>query len=80
MARARGRRQRGDGVMIYEASLRGVISDVLIGEFADCEVSTGAARTGVRFSPDLLGAMLARFQDFGLELVELRLRSDPDRV
>jgi hypothetical protein len=63
--------------VIYEASLRGVISDVLAGEFDNCAISTANATTTVRFSPESLRQVLARIQDFGLVLIDLRLRSDP---
>lgn len=63
--------------MVYEASVRGEMSGVLSAAFTGCEVATGRGITTVRFSPDGLRDVLDRIQDFGLELIDLRLRTEP---
>jgi len=61
-------------VTVYEASVRGEMSDVLGAAFVDCVITVGAGTTTVRFRPEALRDVLDRFQDFGLDLIELRLR------
>jgi hypothetical protein len=63
--------------MMYEASVRGEMSDVLGAAFADCVIAAGQGVTTVRFNPDSLHEVLERFQDFGLDLIELRLCDAP---
>ncbi len=58
---------------VYEASVRGEMSDVLRAAFTDCVIVAGRGITTVRFRPEALRDVLDRFQDFGLDLIELRL-------
>ena len=58
---------------VYEASVRGEMSDVLGAAFTDCVIAVGTGTTTVRFRPEALRDVLDRFQDFGLDLIELRL-------
>ena len=69
-------------VMVYEASVRGEMSSVLRAAFADCEVAPAHGTTGIRFVPPLLHEVLDRIQEFGLDLLDLRLCHDrgPDAV
>ena len=62
--------------MIYEASVRGEMSSALRVAFTGCEVAAGGGMTAVRFSPDKLRDVLDRIQDFGLVLIDLRLRTE----
>ena len=67
--------------MMYEASVRGEMSDVLGAAFTECVIATGHGTTAVQFHPEALREVLDRFQDFGLDLIDLRLcdvpRGDP---
>ena len=63
--------------MMYEASVRGEMSDVLGAAFADCVIAAGHGTTMIRFRPEALREVLDRFQDFGLDLIDLRLCDVP---
>ena len=63
--------------MVYEASVRGEMSDVLGAAFTECVIAAGHGITTVRFPPDTLRVVLDRIQDFGLDLIDLRLCEDP---
>jgi len=63
--------------MMYEASVRGEMSDVLGAAFTECVIATGHGTTAVRFHPEALREVLDRFQDFGLDLIDLRLCDFP---
>jgi hypothetical protein len=65
-------------MMVYEASVRGEMSDVLVAAFADCAIAAGHGTTAVRFRPEALRDVLDRFQDFGLDLIDLRLCEVPN--
>jgi hypothetical protein len=67
-------------VMIYEASVRGEMSDVLGAAFTECLIAAGHGTTIVRFRPEALREVLDRFQDFGLDLIDLRLCEVPSGV
>ena len=63
--------------MAYEASVRGEMSDVLAAAFADCVIVVVEGTTTVRFHQEALRDVLDRFQDFGLDLIDLRLCDAP---
>ena len=63
--------------MAYEASVRGEMSDVLAAAFTDCVIAPGQGTTTVRFHTEALREVLDRFQDFGLDLIDLRLLDVP---
>jgi hypothetical protein len=63
--------------MMYEASVRGEMSDVLGAAFTECVIAPGQGATTVRFRPEALRDVLDRFQDFGLDLIDLRLCDVP---
>ena len=64
-------------MIVYEASVRGEMSDVLGAAFADCVIVAGHGTTTVRFHPEALRDVLDRFQDFALDLIDLRLCDVP---
>jgi hypothetical protein len=53
------------------------MSDVLAAAFASCVIVAGHGTTTVRFHQDALRDVLDRFQDFGLDLIDLRLCDAP---
>jgi hypothetical protein len=57
----------------YEVSFKGVASPTLRAAFADCDLSTGTGLTWVRCSHDALQDILARLEELGLELLDVRL-------
>ena len=63
--------------MVYEVSVRGEMSDVLGATFTECVIAAGHGITTVRFRPEALREVLDRFQDFGLDLIDLRLCENP---
>ena len=63
--------------MVYEVSVRGEMSSSLSAAFVGCGVTAGGGVTTVRFSPEELRDVLDRIQDFGLALIDLRLRTEP---
>ena len=59
--------------LTYEVSFKGVASPTLRAAFAECELSTGTGTTLVRCSTHELRTVIARIQEFGLELLDVRL-------
>ena len=59
--------------LTYEVSFKGVASPTLRAGFADYEVATGVGTTSVRCSRDALRGVITRIEDFGLELLDVRL-------
>lgn len=57
----------------YEVSFEGVASPTLRAAFAEHELATGPGRTIVRCPPDALSTVIARIEEFGLELLDVRL-------
>ena len=57
----------------YEVSFKGVASPTLRAAFTDCELGTGVGTTWVRCPHDALRAIIARIEELGLELVDVRL-------
>ena len=63
--------------LTYEVSFKGVASPTLRAAFVDYELGTGAGTTWVRCSHDALRQVIARIEDFGLELLDVRLLAGP---
>jgi hypothetical protein len=59
--------------LTYEVSFKGVASPTLRAAFVDCELGTGVGTTWVRCSHDALREVIARIEEFGLELLDVRL-------
>jgi hypothetical protein len=59
--------------LTYEVSFEGVASPTLQAAFVDCELLTGTRRTIVRCPHGALGTVMARIEEFGLELLDVRL-------
>ncbi len=59
--------------LTYEVSFLGVASPTLRAAFVGCELVTGTGRTIVRCPHDELGTVMARIEEFGLELLDVRL-------
>ena len=57
----------------YEVSFKGVASPTLRAAFADCELGTGTGVTLVRCPQAALRSVLARIEELGLELLDVRL-------
>jgi hypothetical protein len=65
--------------LVYELSFKGAASDTLAGAFEGCEITTSHGVTILRRAvPDqaALQELLARVNDLGLELLEVRLVAD----
>jgi hypothetical protein len=62
--------------LTYEVSFKGVASGTLRAAFGGYELSVGTGRTLVRCSRDALRAVIARIEELGLELLEIRLVAD----
>jgi hypothetical protein len=65
--------------LVYELSFKGSASDTLAGAFEGCEITTSHGVTILRRGvPDqaALQELLARVNDLGLELLEVRLVAD----
>ena len=58
--------------LTYEVSFLGVASPTLRAAFVGCELVTGTGRTIVRCPRDELGTVMARIEEFGLELLDVR--------
>jgi hypothetical protein len=59
--------------LTYEVSFKGVASPTLRAAFGDCELSTGVGTTSVRCSHDAVRDIIARIDELGLELLDVRL-------
>ena len=59
--------------LIYEVSFKGVASPTLRAAFSDCEVAAARGVTSVRCPKASMRAVIARIEEFGLELIEVRL-------
>ena len=64
--------------LTYEVSFEGVASPTVRAAFADCEVDTGTARTSVRCRQAALRSVIARVEELGLELLDVRLVAAPE--
>lgn len=73
MSRAGAKGPRLMAELRYEVSFEGVASPTLRAAFAEHELATGPGRTIVRCPPDALSAVIARIEEFGLELLDVRL-------
>ena len=59
--------------LTYELSFKGVASPTLRAAFADYDVGSATGATWVRCSHDELHGVIARIEDLGLDLLEIRL-------
>ena len=59
--------------LTYEVSFKGVASPTLRAVFDFYELTTGAGTTSVRCTHDALREVIERIQEFGLQLLEIRL-------
>ena len=59
--------------LTYEVLFKGVASPTLRAAFVDCEVDAGAGVTLVRCTHDRLRTVIARIEEFGLDLLDVRL-------
>ena len=59
--------------LTYEVSFKGVASPTLRAAFVDCELDAGMGVTSVRCSQDALRTVISRIEEFGLELLDVRL-------
>jgi hypothetical protein len=57
----------------YEVSFKGVASPTLRAAFMDCEQGTGVGTTWVRCTHGHLRQVIARIEELGLELLDVRL-------
>jgi hypothetical protein len=59
--------------LTYEVSFKGVASPTLRAAFVGCELEAGAGVTSVRCTQDAVHAVIARIEEFGLQLLDVRL-------
>ena len=68
--------------LIYEVSFKGVASPTLRAAFMDCELTAATGVTSVRCTKASVRPVIARIEEFGLELVAVRMiaehRADRD--
>jgi hypothetical protein len=64
----------------YEVSFKGVASPTLRAAFGDYELGTGVGTTWVRCQHDHLRQVIARIEDLGLELLDVRLLAEHPAV
>lgn len=68
--------------LTYEVSFKGVASPTLRAAFIDCELGSRVGATWVRCTHDALRDIIARIEELGLELLDVRLIAEhpaPDR-
>ncbi len=63
--------------LTYEVSFKGVASPTLQAAFPDCELATGPGLTRLRCTHDALNEVITRIEEFGLELLDVRLIVEP---
>ena len=59
--------------LIYEVSFKGVASTTLRAGFSGYELGSGVRSTWVRCPHDALHDVMSRIEEFGLEVLEVRL-------
>jgi hypothetical protein len=65
--------------LTYEVSFKGVTSPTLQAAFEDCELDAGMGVTSVRCTHDALRGIIGRIEEFGLDLLDVRLIAEhPD--
>jgi hypothetical protein len=62
-----------DGDLTYEVSFKGVASQTLRAAFVDCELDAAMGVTVVRCTKQALRGVIAHIEEFGLELLDVRL-------
>jgi hypothetical protein len=65
--------------LAYEVSFKGVASPTLRAAFGDCESGSGVGTTWIRCTHDALRDVIARLEELGLELLDVRLIAGPSR-
>ena len=64
----------------YEVSFKGVASPTLRAAFIGCELGTGVGTTWVRCTHDAIRDVMARIEELGLELLDVRLIAEHSAV
>jgi hypothetical protein len=64
----------------YEVSFKGIASPTLRAAFIGCELRTGVGTTWVRCTHDSLREVIAQIEEFGLELLDVRLIAEHPAV
>ena len=59
--------------LTYEVTFKGVASPTLRAAFMDCELTAGMGATSVRCTKRAVRTVIARIEEFGLELLAVRL-------
>jgi hypothetical protein len=59
--------------LAYEVSFKGVASPTLRAAFPDCQLEAGAGLTLMRCDQSALPVVLARIEELGLQLLDVRL-------
>jgi hypothetical protein len=59
--------------LIYEVSFKGVAGPTLRAAFMDCDLAVGMGVTSVRCTKAAVHTVVARIEEFGLELLDVRL-------
>ena len=59
--------------LTYEVSFKGMASPTLRAAFMDCELSAALGVTSVRCPKAAVRTVIARIEEFGLELLDVRL-------
>jgi hypothetical protein len=62
--------------LTYEVSFKGVASPTIRAAFGECELGTGVGTTWVRCSRGAISDVIARIEDLGLEVLDVRLIAD----
>lgn len=62
--------------LTYEVTFKGVASPTLRAAFDDHELTTGTGVTSIRCSQHALRTVVARIEELGLELLDVRLVAD----
>jgi hypothetical protein len=59
--------------VVYEVSFKGVASPTLRAAFLDCELAAASGVTSLRCTKAALAGVIARVEEFGLDLLDVRL-------
>jgi hypothetical protein len=78
-SRRRLRMMSGVADLTYEVSFKGVASPTLRAAFVDWELGTGVGTTWVRCTRDAFREVILRIEEFGLELLDVRLIAEADK-
>ncbi len=64
--------------LTYEVSFKGVASPTLRAAFVDCKLTAAMGVTSVRCPKAAVRTVIARIEEFGLELLDVRLIAEYD--